>query len=241
MENQPASYICRFCSKVCKNANSLRNHERLCKLNPNRQLTKYEKYGPIPGFNQKGRIPWNKGLTAETNESLANASKKLKEKYSTGQLVAYNPMVDPEVRVKHKESMKKAYSNYTRRTPGKFKYGWYNGIWCDSSWELAYLLYCIDNDIKIERNKLGFSYIWEGSVHTYFPDFYLPDSHTFIEIKGYKSKRDEAKIDQFTKTLIVIGANEIKDILTYVQNIYGKQFTDLYENKSISRARSSVG
>ena len=28
---------CRFCKKECKNENSLRNHERLCKLNPDRQ------------------------------------------------------------------------------------------------------------------------------------------------------------------------------------------------------------
>lgn len=35
--------FCRFCKKECKNDNSLRNHERLCKLNPDRQLTSYEK------------------------------------------------------------------------------------------------------------------------------------------------------------------------------------------------------
>lgn len=34
---------CRYCSKECKNNNSLRNHERLCKLNPQRQLTNFEK------------------------------------------------------------------------------------------------------------------------------------------------------------------------------------------------------
>ena len=34
---------CIFCGKTCKNNNSLRNHERLCKNNPNRQLTSYEK------------------------------------------------------------------------------------------------------------------------------------------------------------------------------------------------------
>jgi hypothetical protein len=200
-------------------------------LNPARQLTRYEKYGAIPGFNTKGNIPWNKGLTAETNDSLASASTKLKEKYRNGQLVAYNPMTDPKVRIKHKEAMKKAYSNYTRRTPGKFKYGWYKGIWCDSSWELAYLLYCFDNNIDIERNKLGFSYIWEDSVHKYFPDFYLPASNTFVEIKGYKTKRDEAKISQFNNNLLVLCADEMKDILAYVQKVYGKQFTDLYESK----------
>ena len=30
-------YRCPHCDKECKNANSLRNHERLCKSNPNRQ------------------------------------------------------------------------------------------------------------------------------------------------------------------------------------------------------------
>ena len=29
--------FCRYCKKECKNANSLRNHERLCKKNEARQ------------------------------------------------------------------------------------------------------------------------------------------------------------------------------------------------------------
>lgn len=31
--------ICKYCGKECKNDNSLRNHERLCKQNPRRQIT----------------------------------------------------------------------------------------------------------------------------------------------------------------------------------------------------------
>jgi len=30
---------CQYCNRECKNTNSLRNHERLCKSNPNRQLS----------------------------------------------------------------------------------------------------------------------------------------------------------------------------------------------------------
>jgi hypothetical protein len=30
---------CQYCSRECKNANSLRNHERLCKFNPNHQIS----------------------------------------------------------------------------------------------------------------------------------------------------------------------------------------------------------
>ena len=40
MEN--ITFICRFCGSERKNENSLRNHERLCKENPNRQ--KIEEY-----------------------------------------------------------------------------------------------------------------------------------------------------------------------------------------------------
>lgn len=36
-------FICKFCNDIRKNANSLRNHERLCKLNPNKQTAKLEK------------------------------------------------------------------------------------------------------------------------------------------------------------------------------------------------------
>lgn len=34
------TYICKYCGRLCKNPNSLRNHERLCKSNPNRQIIK---------------------------------------------------------------------------------------------------------------------------------------------------------------------------------------------------------
>lgn len=36
------NYVCQYCGKVCKNPNSLRNHERLCKNNPNKDLNPYE-------------------------------------------------------------------------------------------------------------------------------------------------------------------------------------------------------
>lgn len=31
---------CKYCVKICKNVNSLRNHERLCKNNPNKDVIK---------------------------------------------------------------------------------------------------------------------------------------------------------------------------------------------------------
>ena len=61
---------CKFCGKECKNNNSLSNHQRLCKHNPERQESNFVKFNRI-------RVPWNKGMTKETNESLAKCSEKL--------------------------------------------------------------------------------------------------------------------------------------------------------------------
>lgn len=38
---------CKFCGKECKNENSLRNHERLCHSNPERQIS-YGNHGKMP-------------------------------------------------------------------------------------------------------------------------------------------------------------------------------------------------
>lgn len=48
-------FICKYCGKICKNHNSLRNHERLCKQNPNHQAHTGFIYG------------WNKGLHKSKN------------------------------------------------------------------------------------------------------------------------------------------------------------------------------
>ena len=72
-------YICKHCGRECKNANSLRNHERLCKLNPNRQTSNLTKY--TSELKEGKRQIWNKGQTKFTNEALKTAGEKLK-KYS---------------------------------------------------------------------------------------------------------------------------------------------------------------
>jgi len=55
--------FCKHCNKECKNLNSLRNHERLCKKNPNRHESNFK-------FVTE---PWNKGLTKEDSRVAKNA------------------------------------------------------------------------------------------------------------------------------------------------------------------------
>lgn len=78
---------CQFCGKTCKNRNSLCNHERLCKDNPDKQIT-------AGGFTQHNqqikdgvKIVWNKGLTKQTDNRVAQQSKTLTESYKSGKAV----------------------------------------------------------------------------------------------------------------------------------------------------------
>ena len=57
----------------------------------------------------------------------------------------------------------------------------YKGYWCDSSWELAYVIYNLEHNIKFERNKQGFEYEFENKKYKYYPDFILEDG-TYVEV-----------------------------------------------------------
>ena len=61
---------CQFCGKTCKNRNSLCNHERQCRQNPNKQ--EIERVG----FNNFGRIAWNKGLTKYSDSRMAQQAQR---------------------------------------------------------------------------------------------------------------------------------------------------------------------
>lgn len=223
---------CKFCNKECKNNNSLRNHERLCKLNPNRQLTTFEKYGSIEGFNKKGRIAWNKGLTKYTSESVANIAKRLSEGQLNGSIK--NPMKGRILTDAQKEKISKKMIEVCKSRDtslcGKGKRGYYKGYYCQSSWELAYVIYNLDHNIYFIRNKKGFSYIIDNIERTYFPDFYLPDTDTYIEVKGYYDRKSKIKTQQFRGNLQILQIKEMKPILDYCKNKYGKDFTYLYED-----------
>lgn len=90
----------------------------------------------------------------------------------------------------------------------------YNNVDLHGKWELAYAQYLDTNQIPWVRNKVFFNYVFEGKTRRYTPDFYLPLTDEYIEIKGYKTKKDESKWSQFPKTkkLIVLMKNELKQL-----------------------------
>ena len=128
-----------------------------------------------------------------------------------------------------KECKHKYLSEHTggyREGSGRGKQGWYKGIHCDSSWELAYLVYHLDHNLYIERCKEKRQYVWNNKQHTYYPDFITDDG--IIEIKGYSTDQWKSKEEQ-NPDVKVLYKNEIKPYLDYVTNTYGTDFIKLYD------------
>lgn len=85
----------------------------------------------------------------------------------------------------------------------------YKGVKLDSSWELAYAKYLDENNISWTRPKQSFSYEFKGKKRRYYPDFYLVDENVYVEIKGYKTEKDEAKWRDFTEELRVLRREDL--------------------------------
>lgn len=111
---------------------------------------------------------------------------------------------------------------------GRGKSGWYRGIWCDSSYELCYLMYCLDHNISITRNKVRYPYVdIEGKSRNYIPDFIINATCT-IEIKGYKEPNFDLKIAA-CPNITVLFKDDLKKEFEYVERVYGKDFISNYE------------
>lgn len=210
----------RFCSSKCARGFSTKNKRREI----NEKVSK----------SMSGKETWSKGKTKETNESIKKMSESLKgrtlscETKSKISKSKQGQTLSTEIKNKISESNKGKTGGY-RKGSGFGLSGWYKGYYCDSSWELAFVIYNLEHNIKFKRNVEKFQYEFENKTLYYLPDFILEDG-TYIEIKGYETDQTKAKYLYFPHELKVIsGKKQIKPYLTYVESKYGKDFVKLYE------------
>lgn len=205
--------ICVHCGKECKNDNSHRNHQRLCKNNSNRQLTPFHnldfqrnKLGK-GGENQYTKAK-RLGLPAptvseNTRLKLSTASSRRTKEWNieNGKRISKTVKKKVEEGTWHTSLARHMHINY-------------NGVDLHGSWELGYAKFLDKNNIKWIKNKDSFAYIYEGKERRYTPDFYLIESDQYIEIKGYKTDKDEAKWSQFPKhrKLTVLMKKDLKEL-----------------------------
>lgn len=173
--------ICQYCGKECKNDNSKRSHERLCKSNPNRAESNFVKYNasdhkasnqfikakalglPIPEGTRKGSVGYWRGKHL-SEETKAKQRKAMREKILRGEM---------EVPYVHNHSSKVSFPE-------------------------QYFME-VFKDLHMEYNY---------QVGLYQLDFALPNERVYVEIDGdqhYTDKRIVAHDIERTQRLKELG------------------------------------
>lgn len=148
---------------------------------------KREKYGTANNFDKiketvQNKYNVNNSFLVKNEENVEKRTITCKEKYGYD-----NPGQVPEFK------RKQMYGKYN--APNGKKY--------DSSWEYKFELYLIEHNIDyIYQSENTFTwYDVNGKSHEYIPDFYLPNTNEFIEIKGdYFFDKNGKFFDPYDKT-----------------------------------------
>lgn len=188
----------KYCSRSCANSRTFSEESKKKKSIAN-----------------KGKTPSNKG-------------KKLKLKRETSVCLQCGKDIY------HFKSTPKKYhaecwlksSGGQRKGSGTGKSGWYKGYWCDSSYELIWVIYQLEHNKPFERNKIAYEYDWKGKTKKYFPDFI--QNNEIIEIKGFTTDQTKIKLNSVSN-LKVLFKEDLKVELDYVESKYGKNFVELYD------------
>lgn len=201
--------ICKYCNKECKNDNSLRNHERLCKSNPDRQSTIVE----TDDFKLNHKRS-NGAIKAKSEGRELVISAETRKKISDS-VLSRSKEWNIENGKKISKTVNEKVSNGEWHTSlAKHMHIDYNGVDMHGTWELKYAIDLDSKNIRWVKCKESFGYIFEGKSRKYTPDFYLSETNEYIEIKGYKTEKDDAKWSQFPKdkVLKVLMKNELMQL-----------------------------
>lgn len=112
-----------------------------------------------------------------------------------------------------------------REGSGRAKAGYYNGIYCGSTYELVWTIYNIDHQIQFSR----FPGVLEKDGIKYYPDFLI--ENTIIEIKGYERQESVNKktkvAESFGYSVVVLRKEDLTKEFEWVKQNY--LYKDLYE------------
>lgn len=119
-----------------------------------------------------------------------------------------------------KECFKKHVSNQVTGKTGGFRNfgggnrGFTHGILYQSGWEKIWIEYHVQENIPFRRCTEYFEYEYEGKVRKYYPDFFLIEENSYVEVKGFWSELTEAKLASIPSEygVIVCQGKEIEEL-----------------------------
>ena len=122
-----------------------------------------------------GKIPWNRGLSwvqmfgdAQAERMRAIGQRNIGR---ANEVLRNSPEVEARRRQKLSAEARRRQLGQYREGSGRGKKGRYKGYWCDSSYELAFVIYALDEGIWFERNWYSFPYTFEGRQRRRFRTF----------------------------------------------------------------------
>lgn len=204
---------CKFCEKECKNDNSLRNHQRLCRDNPERVIPpKTQKWRDA----MKSKKASNQHIKAKETGVPYIISEDTRQKMSEANRIRRGPEFwtnerkRKHSRIMHEVVKKNPESYGSSNVCGRVKIEQYKGEKFHGKWEVMVAKWLDKHNIKWIRSSIKpIPYQWGKKYHLYFPDFYLPELDLYIEVKGNEVERDRCKWDA-VPNLVVIKLKEIK-------------------------------
>lgn len=144
-------------------------------------------------------------LSEDSRKKMSSAATRRNNKW----------FADPDFRKRHRESMKLAVVKYPESygvsNRGRTRKIEAHGEAFQGKWELYFYEHCLKTSTQVVRVTKGYPYEWNGN-RLYFPDFYLPEYDTFVEVKGYETDRDLAKWKCFPHALKVVRRSQIEKI-----------------------------
>lgn len=106
------------------------------------------------------------------------------------------------------------------------RWGYYKDIYCASTYELVYLIYSLEHNIPIERNKDYFNYKINNVSKRYLPDFKI--NETYIEIKNFPRKEVDIKAEAVIKQgkeIKVLYYKDLEEMMNYIDSKYNTWHT----------------
>ena len=198
-------FVCKYCGKICKNQNSLTQHEIRCKENPNKIIV-------ISNF-----IKYNEKV--KTGEIV----KEYKNNYVKAEKLGLPKPQFPEEAKKKLSKAKRGTSmsmelrkriSQTQKENYKGKSRWYTQIQHRLSYAEQYFMPIFPN---AEQHY---------HVNRYFLDFAYPSHNIYIEIDGEQHKKDPKVVEHDKIRTKILE----EDGWTLYKRIYWPDFMKLNEN-----------
>lgn len=170
-----------------------------------------------------GKIPWNKGLTKETDQRIDKSAKLIKSKFERG--IIKPSQLGRKMTIEHKEKLSHARSSFlaTKGSGGYSTVGWYEYVTLNGNkytlrgtWEVKVAEWLDKNGVGWSKDML-LKYSKDNIKRTYVPDFYVASKNTVLEVKGYFSDKDKDKMklvsEQHTEIkFVMLFEEQIKDL-----------------------------